>query len=267
MPPINPSLEHVSLSQSCLGRFALGATVAVFVITAVGLSSLPPAFIIAFTVVAVAGIVFAAISQRHLLIYEISLLYTMCGQKRWWNEVSEDVILGAIPLEHHSNRIKDEGVTHVITLLEDFELQRGLVSPVTKFQWEEEHITHFHAKAPDFEGVSITHIDMIVRHMERVRRRARRAKEQAKFYIHCKAGRGRSATIVVVDRLLQKHQKRDIDLRNGNLLALIEQEINLVAARRPQISLNPRQRAAILNYIEHQSLITLNYFEHLRLRA
>src|SRR5690348_14299710 len=112
------SLCDLSLIHSNIAYFAAGAVLAITVCT---LSK----------VVVVAGIVLAAIAYRHRIFYDISMIYNALSQRQWWHEISSDVVLSAIPLVQHIPQLKNERITHVITILEDFELERGIAHPVT----------------------------------------------------------------------------------------------------------------------------------------
>jgi atypical dual specificity phosphatase len=189
-----------------------------------------------------AGILLSAVAIRHRLYYDFSLINTVWTQDQWWHHISPDIVLGAIPLIHHVNQLKAEGITHVITLLEDFELERGIVHPATTKLWQQYGIAHFHKRVKDFEAVPIETIRDVIRHMQDIRRENLRAK----FYIHCKAGRGRSATIVIADRLSpQLNNQQHTELED-----LINQEIQSVKAIRKRVNLNAGQRASIFAYCE-----------------
>jgi len=62
------------------------------------------------------------------VIFYPSLAYNVLMEKiskrDWYNRIDENVILGALPLRSMSNKlIKEEGVTAVVSLNEDYELR------------------------------------------------------------------------------------------------------------------------------------------------
>lgn len=176
------------------------------------------------------GATLLGIRMRKQMIYEISLIYTIFGGNPWWTEINDNIILGAIPLEHQLETLKELGVTHVITLLEPFELEPGIVNPIQPEQWNGAGIHHTHIEAPDFEGVKPDHIDQAVQLLKK--------NPTAKFYIHCKAGRGRSATIVLCHLI-----------KNGSFQTK-EETYAFLKKLRPQINLNIHQMAAAQTYLD-----------------
>ncbi len=149
--------------------------------------------------------------------------------------MTEHIILGAIPLKNqsHDQLIKQEGVSLVLTLLEDFEIthQGIFTSPVCPKDWEALQIEQKHIKAQDFLPLSLDHMhqgaDILKSAVE----------NQQKVYVHCKAGRGRSATIVICYLLKYCGYKLD-------------EAISFVKEKRPQINLNAQQMQAIQSFSE-----------------
>ena len=93
------------------------------------------------------------IREAKPLLYDISLLHTVVQQKTWWHEIDDNVILSGIPMEHQLSDLKALGVTHVLTLLEDFELEPGIIRPITPSMWQASGIIQSKIDAPDFFGV------------------------------------------------------------------------------------------------------------------
>ncbi len=256
MSAIAPSVNLWDLSFAdsnvglLVGGAALGAcaVLAAPTVAAAAGVAIAPWALTAIKVVVAVGILFVAIAFRHRFYYDLSLLYTVCTQSQWWHEISPDVVLGAIPLTHHVDKLKEQGITHVITLLEDFELQRGIIHPATKPLWEQHGIEHIHMPTRDFEAVPVDTIQTVTSRMRDIRQ----ANPQAKFYIHCKAGRGRSASIVVAHRLFPKLSGQ----QRAELKQLVDQEIALVKAIRKAINLNSKQQATVLAYCESQLSVT-----------
>jgi len=171
--------------------------------------------------------------------YEFSLLYTIFNSafrgQSWWTQIDENIVLGALPLEHQIEKLKDLGITHVISIVEPFELEPGIVRPIQGYQWiaagiSDQNIKHI--AAPDFEGMSKDKIDEAVKYMQEILQ----DNPNAKFYIHCKAGRGRSATIVLC------YKKKHGEYKGKTL----EKAYKALKDHRSQVNLNVKQRGAIL---------------------
>lgn len=182
---------------------------------------------------------FLGLKLKKELTYEISLIYTIQGSKAWWNAITPNIVLGALPLEHQKDKIKALGVTHVITTLEEFELRKGLVRPISSQEWKTSNITHKHIVAEDFVGMPADKIHEAVEYM----RQEIQANTGAKFYVHCKAGRGRSVTVVVA--YLWKYGSQNFKTK--------EEAYTFVKKLRPQVNLNENQMAAIQAYIDKNS--------------
>ncbi|KAJ7952550.1 Dual specificity phosphatase [Quillaja saponaria] len=105
---------------------------------------------------------------------------------RWWDKVNEFILLGAVPFPVDVPRLKELGVHGVITLNEPYET----LVPTTLYHAHGiDHLvipTRDYCFAPALSDIC-TAVDFI--------------HENASYgrmtYVHCKAGRGRSTTIVV----------------------------------------------------------------------
>ena len=203
---------------------------------------LPPLAGTAFIVAAIAlPLILAAVNYKSLL-YDISLIYTVLTKKAWWGKIDENVILGAIPLDQHLKTLTDkEKVTHVLTLVDYFELEAGIVCPITTQQWSDEKVNQLHIPTPDFLGVTPENIQQGVEFVEKAR------EEKGIVYIHCKAGRGRSATIVVADKI-----KQNLDKKKFTIKQILQAAIAEVKEICPDINLNPKQKASLIEYIQYE---------------
>ncbi|KAH7659359.1 Phosphatidylglycerophosphatase protein [Dioscorea alata] len=120
-----------------------------------------------------------------------TLLYNVARNKmqaefRWWDEVDEFLLLGAVPFPSDVPHLKQLGVHGVITLNESYET---LVPTSLYLEHEIEHLvipTRDYYFAPSFgdicQAVNFIH---------------KNASCGKTTYVHCKAGRGRSTTIVL----------------------------------------------------------------------
>ncbi|CAL4961514.1 unnamed protein product [Urochloa decumbens] len=120
-----------------------------------------------------------------------TLLYNVLRNRfeadfRWWDRVDQFILLGAVPFPSDVPRLKQLGVRGVVTLNEPYET----LVPTSLYQdYEIEHLvipTRDYLFAPSLEDISQA-IDFIHRNASR----------GSTTYVHCKAGRGRSTTIVL----------------------------------------------------------------------
>lgn len=161
------------------------------------------------------------------LLFEISLLFTSRNRLPWWHEIDENLVLGAIPLIEHKAHLTSLRITAVFSILDIHEYSTKFV----KILFATENLI---TSTPDFQAVDPEDIQ------EAVNQLVTWIKAGHKVYVHSKAGRGRSASIVVA-----------YCMRYGipeNRTPSLEQAIAYVKGKRPQISLNPRQQEAIIEW-------------------
>ena len=159
----------------------------------------------------------------------------MCPDRwPWWDRVSEQLILGGIPLKskkHHEVLLREAKSLSVLSLLEDLEINgRGLFFEVlSQKDWQECGVEHCHVPVPDFSSLSLTELDKSVAFITEQVVRGKTV------YIHCKAGRGRSATALICYLM-----------KTSRMTSL--EAIQFVKQRRPQIKPNARQLQSIEDY-------------------
>lgn len=180
--------------------------------------------------------------NRKELLYEITLIYTIATNalyhnRAWYSQITEHLVLGAIPLKDHGHLwaiSKESHVSAVLSMLESFENQKqGLfTTPVLPNEWRAINVNHRQISAEDFKPVELDHI------VEGVRFIHEHIEKHETVYVHCKAGKGRSATVVIC--YLLKHKEFNT----------VDDAIAYVKQKRPEINLNLRQRAAVDAYFE-----------------
>ncbi|XP_003737638.1 phosphatidylglycerophosphatase and protein-tyrosine phosphatase 1 [Galendromus occidentalis] len=122
-----------------------------------------------------------------------SLVYNIVMERftdrNWYDRVDDTAILGALPFRSIiEDLVEKENVRGVVSMNEDFEL---LFWVPTKDEWSE--------KGADFLQLSTTDIfeapteDKLVRGVEFIKQKYL---DGSSVYVHCKAGRTRSATLV-----------------------------------------------------------------------
>jgi protein-tyrosine phosphatase len=166
--------------------------------------------------------------------YETSLAYTKwtCANL-WWNKIEpHNIYLGALPLktEGHLDSILGLGVTRILSMVENFELEDGWREvPVKAADWQKQGVEVEQIHAIDSYPLKLSEIERGVNYL------VRNLEEGHIVYVHCKAGRGRSATIVIA--YLMKFQKLSY-----------EEAFAYVKKQRPKIHLSAAQRQAVLNF-------------------
>lgn len=168
------------------------------------------------------------------ILFYPTLLYNVFRNKieaefRWWDEVDQFVLLGAVPFPNDVPRLKQLGVQGVITLNEAYET---LVSTSLYHEHGIEHLvipTRDYLFAPSVLDISRA-VDFIHKNASCGRT----------TYVHCKAGRGRSTTIVLCYLIKYKHMTP-----TGAL--------EYVQTRRPRVLLAPSQWKAVQGYGKRQS--------------
>ncbi|XP_071480187.1 phosphatidylglycerophosphatase and protein-tyrosine phosphatase 1-like [Diadema antillarum] len=111
------------------------------------------------------------------------------SSRNWYDRIDTTVILGALPFRSYISQLKEkENVRGVISLNEDFELQGRTPN---KEEWASHGIEQLHLPTVDFSGVpNQDFLEQGVRFIQK------HAEEGNSVYVHCKAGRTRSATLV-----------------------------------------------------------------------
>ncbi len=111
------------------------------------------------------------------------LLGRWLKKRNWWDPIAPQVILGALPLASDVPKLAAAGVGAVVNTCEEY---RG---PQQAYkQWD---IKQFYIPTVDFTHPSFEDVCKAVEFID--------SQIQAKksVYIHCKAGRGRSATVAI----------------------------------------------------------------------
>ena len=104
--------------------------------------------------------------------------------RRWWDPVDDAVILGARPLRRDVARFaKELGVTGVVNMCEEYCGPKDLYE---QFKIEQLWLPTVDFNPPSVEDIS-KGVEFIQKH----------ADNGGRVYVHCKAGRARSATVVL----------------------------------------------------------------------
>ncbi|KAJ1438009.1 Tyrosine specific protein phosphatases domain [Sesbania bispinosa] len=177
------------------------------------------------------------------ILFYPTLLYNVLRNKieaefRWWDQIDEFLLLGAVPFPKDVPHLKELGVGGVITLNEPYEtlvpssLYHEVVDSLLSAQeytWAHgiDHLvipTRDYLFAPSSVDIS--------RAVQFIHQNATCGKTT---YVHCKAGRGRSTTIVLCYLVEYKHMTPAAALE-------------YVRSRRPRVLLAPSQWKAVQDY-------------------
>ncbi|MBN3277741.1 PTPM1 phosphatase, partial [Polyodon spathula] len=127
------------------------------------------------------------------LLFYPTLAYNVCMEKisrrRWFDRIDQTVLLGALPFKSMTKElVEKENVKGVITMNEDYETKYFCN---TAQEWKSVGVEQLCLSTVDFTGVPSLEnlhkgVDFALKHKE----------QGDSVYVHCKAGRSRSATLV-----------------------------------------------------------------------
>ncbi|CAF2102422.1 unnamed protein product [Brassica napus] len=204
----------------------------------------------------------AVIGAGGRILFYPTLLYNLLRFKlqsefRWWDQIDEFLLMGAVPFRKDVPRLKQLGVGGVITLNEPFET---LVPSSMYNAYEMDHLV-----IPTRDYLFAPSIADITRAVNFIHQKALLGKTT---YVHCKAGRGRSTTVVLcylVSPLIKFHIPlislgwsikecciSQIEHKSMTVAAAFEH----VRSIRPRVLLHPSQRKVVEEFKKIQSLET-----------
>lgn len=154
----------------------------------------------------------------------------------WYNEIQPGLILGALPLknlDHHEELTSRYPNLAVLSVVEPWENHNPslFTNPVTPNNWKALGVAFKQIETPDHYAVTQEKIQEGVRFIEQMMAQGKTV------YVHCKAGKARSATIVAAYLL-----KHGICQDAPSAIAYIKE-------RRPQIHMVAPQQQAIATYL------------------
>ncbi len=122
------------------------------------------------------------------LMYGVMLEYF--GIRKWYTRIDPHIILGALPLKHNYKKIvKDENVKAVLTMNESHELEYS----IPRNEWLSIGVEYKQIAVKDYVGVAT--LDQIKEAIDFINKQ-KALDNSGTVYVHCKAGRYRSALIV-----------------------------------------------------------------------
>lgn len=109
----------------------------------------------------------------------------------WWNAIDDTIILGAFPYPEHARELYDLGVRAVVNCCEEF--------PGPLVEYERVGIEELRLPIPDYTPPTLEQVVTAISFIQ-----SYKAVGQ-KVYVHCKAGKARSATIAFAYLYTQGH--------------------------------------------------------------
>lgn len=104
-------------------------------------------------------------------------------RRHWWDRIEPQILLGAMPLRRDVPTLAAEGVTGVINMCQEY------AGPIDLYR--EHQIQQLHLPTVDFNPPSLEQVRQGVDFIEK------QLGNGGTVYIHCKAGRARSATVLI----------------------------------------------------------------------
>ncbi len=165
------------------------------------------------------------VSARVLFYPTLILNILMCkvfGLRNWYDRIDEYVILGALPSEDDVPKLKSMGVRAVLNLCEEYSGPEEAYAATG--------IEHLRLPTVDYSSPSVSTVRRGVCFIEKwVSRRGL-------IYVHCKAGRGRSATVVLCWLIKAKRITPD-------------EAMDFLSKRRPHVNKKLDKRRVVREFI------------------
>ncbi len=124
-----------------------------------------------------------------------ALLGRWLKRRQWWNRVDDHILLGAMPLRSDVPRLAAEGVTAVVNMCKEYP------GPVDLYK--KHGIEQLWLPTVDFNPPSLADVEKGVDFIQRT------IDAGGQVYIHCKAGRARSATVLLCFLVKHRHMTPD----------------------------------------------------------
>lgn len=163
-----------------------------------------------------------AIYSFKRLRYEVDLIRLIVRRHVWWSEITPNVYLGAIPFEENREALEKAGITHYLSVVEDFEFEPSLVGVPIRHS---DPSRWLHLPTSDYCPVSQGDLQRAVSWIDE------KTRAGGKVYVHCKGGKGRSAMVVAC--YLRRHGAEGAN------------SYDYLKSRRAAVSGNSAQRKAI----------------------
>ena len=162
----------------------------------------------------------------YLLFYPTLLwnvvLSAVAPSRRWWDPVDDYILVGAFPTPSLVRRFHELSVGAVVNMCAEAAGPTDL--------YDEFEIAYLHLPTVDYSSPKLQQVEKGVSFI------ADQAKLGHKTYVHCKAGRGRSATLAIC-WLIAKHDMAP------------EQAQSLLIEQRPHINRHLEERPVVRQFV------------------
>ena len=149
------------------------------------------------------------------------LLGRVLKVRNWWDSIDDQVVLGAYPFAQDVPQLEQLGVGSVVNTCAEY--------PGPIDQYKRCNIDQLRVPTVDFTHPSLASIETAVDYMDQ------EIAKGHKVYVHCKAGRGRSATVVAC--WLMKNKGLSAQEAQDHLLK-----------KRPQVNARIKDRPVVQQY-------------------
>jgi atypical dual specificity phosphatase len=146
------------------------------------------------------------------------LLGRVFRKRNWWDPIDEFVLLGAMPLRSDVGPLYELGVRGVVNMCEEY--------PGPTAEYAKVGIEQLWLPTTDFHHPTLDHVASGVEFVESF------VRKQKIVYVHCKAGRARSATIIIC--WLVKYRGMNLQDAQQRLLSC-RPHVNRTLADRPVV--------------------------------
>ncbi len=215
------------------GKLALGAFIVITLVKTV--------FLYPITSIALAVLTGVIYKHRHEISGAVDLHFSMLKNtlkiEPWFKEIQDkQVILGKIPLQNkdHGERLREMGVTSVIALVEEKELDKThlLAHSVTPSIWQEKGIEFTKIIIKRSDPISIETLDKAVAVMEAAK------KKEGKSYVYCHA-KGSMGAMITAAYLMKSH---GVSLQEAR---------KLIEKQKPTIKFDLQELGQLVEYDGH----------------
>jgi len=174
--------------------------------------------------------VFTRVMFVPTIIYNLVYYALMRGKRQWWNRITEDMVLGAMPWWFQFDElVKSENIGGLVNLIQEF---GGHLTQMGEI--EKRGLRELYIPTPDYIQPELKDIEKAMAFIDSVRQQGRCV------YVHCKSGKGRAPTIVICYLMKSKNMTP-------------REAQDYVVARRPHISKDLYLREGVIAY--HRKLL------------
>lgn len=203
------------------------------------------------TGIGLAALGFIIYKYHQKLFYEFSLsrivIQDFFGKYTWFHKIDPYVTLGAIPTYQKALKImtsvpREKNKIAILSIVKKFEITESslLAQPITTKDWEKFNVPHKFIQVNDLKPPTVRQIQQGITFIDEQKALGNHV------YVHCKAGKGRSATVVAC---YDFHVNKD-KYTAMNTQDVVNALVKNLFGKRSHIRLNASQKKGIYNYIK-----------------